>query len=153
MKKVFVLIAVIAIMLGTAYAGTTTNCGCGIGTMVWGEKDGLVFQLLATCTNGFMGNQTFGISSGTLGCEKAPSIASIKGLDIFVADNMDNLAVDMAVGEGEALDALAEIVQMPEAKRTTFFATLQANFDTIYSSDQVKHQDVVNQISMIIKQV
>ena len=70
-------------------------------------------------------------------------------LNVFVADNMDALAVDIASGQGEALGALAEITGIPAEKQNLFFATLQNNFDQIYPTADVTHYDVVKEISRI----
>ena len=44
------------------------NTGCGLGTMLFDGQQGIAPQVLAVTTNGTSGNQTFGITSGTLGC-------------------------------------------------------------------------------------
>ena len=103
---VFVLVLFSASM---AFAVPEENCGCGLGSMILEGQDGLISQLAATVTNGISGNQTFGITTGTLGCEKADSIVMNEKVNIFVAENMDNLAIDIASGQGETLDALADI--------------------------------------------
>ncbi len=154
MKKTLVFIFVLFFaMVGAAYAVPKDNCGCGIGSMIFEGKDGLIFQLFATTTNGCLGNQTFGITSGTLGCEKFATIAMNERLDIFVADNMDNLVVDIATGQGETLDALAELADVPVDSRADLYAVLQNNFDQIYPSDNVVHKDVVSKIVNIIEHI
>jgi hypothetical protein len=74
-------------------------------------------------------------------------------LNIYVADNMDSLAVDIAHGEGESLDALAEIAQVPEAKRPMLNSKLQQNFDRIYIDSEVTHETVVTEIAGIIQTI
>ena len=71
MKKVLLISTVLFLMAsGTVLAGATReNCGCGLGTMLFDGADGLAQQVLAATTNGFLGTQTFGISSGTLDCD------------------------------------------------------------------------------------
>ncbi len=56
----------------------------GIGTLIFEGKDGLLSQVCAGTTNGILGNQTFGITSGTLNCEKFTAFASNEQLDGFV---------------------------------------------------------------------
>ena len=151
MKKI-ILIA-LALCLTTTpmvFAANQDNCGCGLGTMVMEGKDGLVFDLLATITNATSGNQTFGITSGTLGCEQNSKIAMNDKVDTFVADNMDNLAIDIASGQGETLDALAEIAEIDSSAKADLYATLQMNFDNIYSSSDISAQDVSAKILALL---
>ena len=110
-KKVLVLsIAICFISCSIAFATTKSNCGCGVGTMIFEKNDGLVFQVLAATTNGCFGNQTFGITSGTLECEKPATFAKRERLNKFVASNMDNLARDIAKGQGEFIEAVRLVV-------------------------------------------
>ena len=46
-------------------------------------------------------------------------------------------------------DALADLMEVKKENRTAFYTHLQKNFESIYSSDDVTAQDVVNNISKI----
>ena len=52
----------------TAHADAAGGNGCGWGNMVFEGQRGLFPHLLATTTNGTSGNATFGMTSGTNGC-------------------------------------------------------------------------------------
>ena len=147
MKKLAIASALLVV---SAMAGTLRdNVGCGLGTTIIGDKgnDSLVLQVLAATTNGTFGNQTFGITSGTLGCKKHTNIASNDKLNKFVADNMDKIAMDISAGHGKTLDALAELLKIPADKRASFYAKLKANFDKIYASNSVEAADVIDSIA------
>lgn len=150
MKKALMISLGICLMaMGAAYADQPRdNTGCGWGSMIWTGKDGLFFQVLAATTNGSFGNQTFGITTGSADCEKASSFASNEELNRFVAKNMDNLASDIAVGQGEYLESLAVLMNIPSEERTGFYYTLQANFSKIFSGD-VDHVDVLENIAKV----
>lgn len=154
MKKITLFVsAALLFTIGSAYAQSQTakNCGCGLGTMLLQEQgDGLATQTAAATTNGSFGNQTFGITSGTLGCEKEASVAMREKLNIFIADNMDNIAVDIASGQGETLDAIADLAEVSIDDRAKFYHTLQNNFEVIYSNPDVTHSEVVQKIYDII---
>ncbi|MFP4030555.1 MAG: DUF3015 family protein [Desulfococcaceae bacterium] len=153
MKKLLVAFAILAMTAAPALAVPPSNCGCGIGTMVFEGQDGLASQVLAATTNGIFGNQTFGISTGTLGCDRPAAFVQNEEVNRFVSENMDNLAVDIATGQGESLDALSEMIRVPSEKRTNFNAALQANFETIYPTPQVTHDHVVEQIAAVYAQI
>lgn len=123
----------ITLAASSAYAD---NTGCGLGTTVFKDKSGKVNEILAVTTNGTSGNQTFGITSGTLGCDEGSTIASAQ-VRVFASANMSKLARDMAVGKGETLDSLADLMQISAADKAGFFELTKTNFDEIYASADV----------------
>jgi len=148
MKRILVVaFAFCLILAGTAIAQELKdNVGCGLGTMIFEEtKDSVAIHVLAATTNGTFGNQTFGITTGTLGC-RTPAKWVSNELNNFVASNMDALAKDIAMGSGETLDTLAELMGVAEAKRAEFNSTLQANFPKIFTSGKVESADVIDNI-------
>jgi hypothetical protein len=145
-----VLMSFIALPASICYAVNQKNTGCGIGTLIMKGNEGLLFQVLAVTTNGTCGNQTFGITSGTLDCEKPARFASNERLNTYVADNMDNLAKDIARGQGEYLNTLAVLMEVPEDARTDFYLKLQNNFSQIYPSSNVSSVEVVNNIEALL---
>jgi len=157
MKKITVTILaclLIVSMIGVASANTVReDCGCGLGGMAIGEKEGVVWKLVGTFLNGICGNQTFAMSSGTLDCGQDPVVVKYEKMNVFVADNMDTLANDIARGQGESLEALAEIAEISSEKQPRLFAALQQDFEKIYPSTQVTHQEVVNEISRIMQTI
>ena len=152
MKKLFTvtLIAFAVICLGTAVWAGQKNYGCGLGSMAFEGNDGLISQVSAATTNGTFGNQTFGITSGTSNCEQFKTFTSNEKLNTFVAENMDSLAKDIARGHGEYLDTFSGLIAVPESQRTALYASLQANFSHIYTSDAVSYIDVLRNIDSII---
>ena len=66
---------------------------------------------------------------------------------------MDRLAVDIAAGDGEALNAVAEISELDASRKTQLFSALQNNFDKIYASPDVTHQTVFTNIVQIIETI
>jgi hypothetical protein len=148
MKKIITIVAVFCLMFtASAYAANVSeDCGCGLGKQLIGEKEGLFWKLAGTCLNGTSGNQTFGMTSGTLGCDSDRELAMNEQVDNFIADNMDNLAIDIASGQGESLDALAEIAMIEKNGKEVFFSKLQDNFDKIYPTDTVSYNHISDAI-------
>jgi len=148
--------AAVLFLIGLMVASTSVcfasqkNTGCGLGTMIMKGQEGLLFQVLAATTNGTFGNQTFGITSGTLDCDQPKKFASNERLNTYVADNMDNLANDIAKGQGEYLNTLAVLMEVPEASRSGFYSKLQGNFTQIYPSAQVTSVDVIRNIETLL---
>ena len=153
MKRLMVTIVLVSILVMPAslcFAVNQKNTGCGLGSIVMQGNDGLVFQVLAATTNGTFGNQTFGMTSGTSNCEKPNRFVSIERINTYVADNMDNLANDIARGDGEYLNTLAVLMEVPEGSRTGFYSKLQTNFSRIYPSTDISNVDVVKNIEALL---
>lgn len=147
---VAVVLAMSLMAAGSAFAAEGYgSAGCGLGSMVLGSEPGFV-QVFAATTNGTSGNQTFGITSGTSNCDKHAQFSSNERLNQFVRENMDNLAKDVAMGHGESLDSLAELMGVSADKRPGVYAKLQTNFSNIFSSEKVEFADVVDSIVTII---
>lgn len=151
MKKFVMVVMVVALSLMVAGSAMSMekkkygDAGCGLGGMVIGNEPGFI-QLVATFLNGICSNQTFGITSGTLGCAAPTRSAKNDRLNEFVVANMDNLARDIAKGQGETLDSFAELMQVPATQRIAFNHKLQANFAVIFPSENVVLADVVDNI-------
>jgi hypothetical protein len=152
MRKALVALVVVAavVCLGSvAGAVDQKNTGCGLGSIAFEGKNGLVSQTFAVTTNGTFGNQTFGITSGTSNCEQYKTFAANEKLNTFVADNMDSLAKDIAKGEGEYLDTMASLMDVNQAERPQLYSALQKNFSRIYSSPSVTPAEVVANIGEV----
>lgn len=137
MKKL-TLVAAFTLMVGSAQAGHGP-AGCGLGSMLFSGKSGLVFNVLAATFNGTSGNQTFGMSTGTLGCEDAAK-AKVSG-PVFIQNNREKLANDVARGQGETLDAYLKLIGKEEANR----GVLKQNFAKLFQASN-DSESIHNQI-------
>lgn len=152
MRKLSIVIAAMLFSLsiiGTVFADNYGSAGCGLGSVIFGDKPGGI-QVIAATTNGSTYSQLFGITSGTSNCDKQPTSFSNKKLNEFVVANVDNLAKDIAMGHGESLETVAELLGIPTAQRTQVYAKLQSNFPNIFTSEKVEASDVIDGIIMIV---
>lgn len=130
MLKKIALAAVLA--TGSSMAMADNDVGCGVGTQVWAGQKGIAPKILAATTNGIFTNQLLGITFGTLGCRQGGTVTA--QVVTFTNENAESLARDMAVGQGESLNVLAELMQIKTEDKARFFAVSKANFAEIYSS-------------------
>ncbi|WP_028303747.1 DUF3015 family protein [Oceanospirillum maris] len=115
-------------------AGNHGPAGCGLGSSVlFPDASKWYEHVMAATTNGTSGNQTFGMTSGTLGCQDANG--PLAGGLAFIDNNMDQLAMDAAKGEGESLAALAEVMGIESQDTVAFNHAVQSNFDSIFNAD------------------
>ncbi|MHC5348404.1 DUF3015 domain-containing protein [Metapseudomonas furukawaii] len=147
MKNTLIGKAVIFGLLSTAsvlvQAESAGGKGCGWGNMVFEGQRGLVPHLLATTTNGTSGNATFGLTSGTNGCDSSVRLG-YGGRSLFAMNGMlDNIAEDMAQGQGEALDAYATLLGVEQADRAHFAKVTHEHFSTIFASPDATGEQVL----------
>ncbi|SFL82200.1 DUF3015 domain-containing protein [Marinobacter zhejiangensis] len=137
-----------AILLGASTV-TFAQPGCGVGAMIFKGQSGVAPHVLAATTNGTFGNQTFGMTSGTLGCNTNQSVQSMA---MYMDSNVDKIARDMSRGEGENLDTLAVLLNIEPADRDTFRGLLQDNFASIFPSSETTSGEAVEAIVSLMEQ-
>ena len=148
-KKLSAIIVSLFAVAVLAPGASAHNVGCGLGDQIFLGADSILLQVFAVTTNGSTANQTFGITSGTLGCQGTTGFVNLENINLFVASNMDNLAKDMAQGKGESLDTLAELMEIPSENRGMFNTAMQSNFSKIFTNEDVKSGEVVDKIASI----
>ncbi|MGE0737856.1 DUF3015 family protein [Sulfurimonas sp.] len=145
MKKNLVTFTVFALLSSSLVADVNNKTGCGLGAMIIkDDSTAVVLALQATTNTALSGNQTFGITSGTLGCKKTRFVMNERAEE-FVASNMDQLAKEIAQGHGESVDTLAELLEVSD--KAAFATALQSNYNSIYTSQNAKMADVLDNIS------
>lgn len=121
--------------------------GCGLGSQVMGAKDG---QIFAGTTNGTFGNQTFGITSGTSNCIGTPTSAKADRMDKYIVANKVRLADDIARGEGETIQGLAQLMNCQQANELG--SRLQSKFSTIFESHDMTANQITDRIITVVGQ-
>ena len=146
MKKV-ILSAIAVLALSTSAMATVNNqTGCGLGSQIIKDDSSALMLALQATTNSTSGIQTFGITSGTSGCKKTKFVMNERAAE-FVASNMDQLAKEVAMGQGESVDTLAELLAVED--KAAFASSLQANYLAIYTSKDAKMADVLDNVSTV----
>lgn len=145
MKKVLVasIMFLVTFMVADAFAN---NAGCGFGTEILKGKKGKVFEVLAVTTNGTSGSSTFAITTGTSGYKEGAMIG-VNIVDVYISENMDSLAADIAKGDGEYIDTLAHLMKVED--KQAFKNKLHQNFTRIYNSKDIQSKEVAANIKDI----
>ncbi len=144
MKKLLISLAAVATLSLVASATPNNQTGCGLGSVIIKDDSTAVMLALQTTTNMTFWNQTFGITSGTSGCKKTKLVLNERAAE-FVAANMDTLAKEIAMGGGESVDTLAELLKIED--KEAFASALQANYNKIYTSQNVEMNDVLDNVA------
>ncbi|HTE53798.1 MAG TPA: DUF3015 family protein [Kofleriaceae bacterium] len=131
---------------GSGFEPTYGEAGCGLGSMLIGSKPGIV-QVFAATTNGFLGTQTFGITSGTSNCgSSGGAVASTKN---FVETNRAVVAKDIARGQGETIATLSTLAGCGDSHMVG--SSLQRNFKRIFPDSAIGDRDVARNVVSVLK--
>ncbi|WDT78153.1 MAG: DUF3015 domain-containing protein [Candidatus Manganitrophus sp.] len=136
MKRLLYAAVVFALLPVSQSFAQASGPGCGVGAMIFKGQKGVVPQVLAATTNGTLGNQTFGISTGTLGCTQDGVVKNEEKVNVFASANLDNLSQEMAQGQGEHLASLAALLGIPAEHQTDFFTLTQAKYTAIFPTEK-----------------
>lgn len=146
MKKVLLSLLLVAAS-GLAFADT--GAGCGAGSILFKGQRGVGPHVLAATTNGSFGNQTFGMTSGTLGCNATNKIQVMAAN--FFNQNLAQLATDMSRGGGEHLSALMTLMKIQDADQNHFKTTVQNQFSAIFPSQGVTAQAALSNLEGVME--
>jgi hypothetical protein len=135
--------ALLGLGFGAAPAQADNDVGCGIGTKWMAGRAGLVPHLLASCTNAYT-FQSVSLTFNMFGCDGKGKVTADAELRKFAATNLDQLARDMARGEGETLSAFAHLLQVPAEQQGAFGAFTQAHFVDLFPSDGVTSNEMID---------
>ena len=135
--------------LGTAHADS--GPGCGLGQQIWAGQSGLAAHVLAATTNGSVSyNQLFGLSFDSLGCNGESVITAAYQQDVFVAQNIDNLARDAALGGGEYLTSLAGLMTLDPAETSALEALAQREYDALFGHPTQDPQEWLDRLAVVM---
>lgn len=138
----------LVLALGSSAAFADRDAGCGVGSQVWAGQSGKLPKLLAATTNGIFLNQLFGITFGTLGCRGTGTVTA--QVVMFTNENAESLARDMAVGEGESLNVLAELLNIQAQDKAHFFTVSKQNFSAIYAAENQNALQVLSSLQNVM---
>jgi hypothetical protein len=126
--KLFLFVILGAFVGAAAHAGSPGGSDwCGLGWEITKKKSFLATTTRGT-TNMFV-PPTFGMTTGTIGCDQHSLAQGDIPAAQFVASHYDALMMDMAMGEGEAVTALAQSMGCSNA--TNFGEMTRRNFSDL----------------------
>ena len=149
MKRLITILSLLAAIPTLAMAADNVG-GCGVGSMVFKGQKGIAPQVLAITTNGILGNQTFGITTGTLGCTQDGMVTSNMKTAMFIDSNKDQLARDMSVGSGETLASLSHLLGVEAKDQAAFNRVTKDNVARIFTNESVATEQVVASLREVL---
>lgn len=151
MLSVAVIFGMQACLVMAASTGTPdTGPGCGWGK-IWfqhyphAKTKGI--QIFMATSNGLLGNQTFGMSTGTLGCTDDGRWFAEQKTTMFAELNFDALSQEMAQGRGEHLASLATLMGVPAEQQPEFFALTQERYTSLVQAGETSPAALVKALN------
>jgi hypothetical protein len=156
MKKVIGVLgfAMVVLSVSTVRAqGSTTYgmAGCGLGSMLFGQDNSKLMQILAATTNGTVGNQTFGITSGTSNCVESGVVKAEREQAAFAEVNFTDLKRNMASGGGEFLASFSTLLGCEERAKPVFFRMTQERYETILPTEKTSPIEMLVSVKRELK--
>ncbi|MFI5347224.1 MAG: DUF3015 family protein [Elusimicrobiota bacterium] len=142
MKRTLMTLAAVAGLSSLALAGGNNDAGCGLGSQIFKDNEP-VHQILAATTNGTVCSQTFGITTGTLGCTSGGLIKASKEREVFTATNFRALELELAAGSGQYSASLAAL---SGCKAEPFAAFAKARYEKILPTDKTTAAELLNNL-------
>ena len=147
-RKLWLAAAVLG-LAAAAHAGSQNDGGCGLGSMMFPENKP-VHQIVAATTNGSFGNQTFGITTGSLGCTSGGLLKAGKERQVFVATNFRAIQREMAAGKGQYVASLASLMGCG-ANTEKFVNFSKARYEVLFPSANTTPNALLESLTKEIK--
>lgn len=154
MKKVLAVLAVAVVALPgitLAKGGNHPMAGCGLGYVLFGNQDNdKVKQIFAATTNGTSGNQTFGMTTGTSGCTEDGAVKMVKEAEVFAEVNLDSLRREMALGQGEYVNAFASLLGAKGEQVPAMVSMFQKEYNQLFPNATTTSGEMLASLTSIL---
>jgi hypothetical protein len=142
-----IIIGLLALISATSVFAADSSSGCGMGWEV-APKQSLVSSSTRSIVNATFSN-TIAMTLGTSGCAKHSIVKNdAKGIH-FAEANMNQLAIEMASGNGEFVTSFASVFGCQNSR--AFGSMVQANYETVLPSEKTSGVELYNNVKAQIK--
>ncbi len=114
--------------------GDHTIDGCGLGWQVTDSRT-MIGTTTRGTTNAFV-PPSFGMTSGTIGCDQIPFAKNEQEAATFVATNFQTLKSELAVGQGEYVSAMIESFGCASSQVPAISSKIQKNYGSVVAPAQ-----------------
>ncbi|MDO9184085.1 MAG: DUF3015 family protein [Bacteriovorax sp.] len=142
-----IIIGLLALVSVTSTFAADSSSGCGMGWQV-APTQSLVSSSTRSIVNMTFSN-TIAMTLGTSGCARHSIVKNdAKGIH-FAEANMNQLAIDMARGNGEFVSSFASVFGCQNSR--AFGSMVQANYETVLPSANTSGVELYNNVKAQIK--
>ena len=142
-----IIIGLLALISASSVFAADSSSGCGMGWQV-APAQSLVSSSTRAIVNVTFSN-TIAMTLGTSGCAKHSIVKNdAKGIH-FAEANLNQLAVEMARGNGEFVSTFASVFGCQNSR--AFGSMVQANYETVLPSVSTSGVELYNNVKAQIK--
>lgn len=142
-----IITGLLALLSATSLFAADSSSGCGMGYEI-APKQSLVSSSTRSIVNATF-SSSIGMTMGTSGCARHSIVKNdAKGIH-FAEANMNQLAVEMARGNGEFVASFATVLGCQNSQ--AFGSMVQANYETILPSVKTSGVELYNNVKAQIK--
>ena len=134
-----------ALFAGSAFAADSVD-SCGLGWEVTQDKT-MVGTTIRGTTNSVV-SPTFGMTSGTMGCDKHDFAAQDIDRANYAVTNFETLKIEMASGRGETLEGFARVMGVENVK--AFGELTQKHYQHIYLRSDTSAVEMYKNVKMLV---
>lgn len=147
MKLKITLLATIATFLSSVAFSADSSSGCGMGYEV-APKQTLISSSTRAIVNATF-SSSIAMTLGTSGCAKHAVVKNeMKGIH-FAEANMNQLALEMARGNGEVVSSFATVLGCSDTN--AFLSLVQSNYESVLPSTKISGSELYNNVKNQIK--
>ena len=128
------LILVLSLLISSVAFGRDGSSGCGPGWYVFQDNSIISSALRATTNAFFFPTTTIGMTLGTSNCTQHKLVLNEKRSLHFVTHNLYELKSQAAQGEGDYLQAFAEVVGCQKNQTDLLKKTIQSNHQNVFEN-------------------
>jgi len=150
MKNLILSLLVLSVSV-SAFAMDGSS-GCGPGWYVAKDNSLLSSSIRATTNAILIPSVTLGMTFGTSNCSKHSIVKLEKERIKFATENYFEIATDSAKGQGEFLAAYGELMGCSVESIELFSKSMQGQFKTIFSKDNIEPEGLVKETYKVILQ-
>lgn len=141
------IIGLIGLVMASSVFAADSSSGCGMGYEV-APKQSLVSSSTRSLVNATFSN-SIAMTLGTSGCAKHSIVKNdAKGIH-FAEANMNQLAVEMARGNGEFVAGFASVFGCQDS--SAFGSMVQAKYESVLPSAQTSGVELYNNVKAEIR--
>jgi hypothetical protein len=141
--------AVAAMGFSATTAQADNDIGCGVGTMLMEGQKGVGYKILGSSTNGIT-FQSISITFGLVNCDGQGTVTA--QIDHFTGSRIDQLAADMAEGQGETLTAFSALLEVAPEDRDAFGAFTQRHFAELFPSAGTTAGQMLDHLDRLLRE-
>lgn len=142
-----IIIGLIALVSASSVMAGDSSSGCGMGWQV-APRQSLVSSTTRTIVNATF-SSTIGMTLGTSGCARHSIVQNDKKGIHFAEANLNQLALEMARGNGEFVTSFASVFGCQNSK--AFGSMVKANYEVVLPSEKTSGVELYNNVKAQIK--